>query len=174
MNIISRPLSGVERTFSSDELIVSKTDTKGVITYANDIFIKMSGYTEAELLGQPHSLIRHPDMPRCVFKFLWDTIATGQEVFAYVVNRAKPGDHYWVFAHVTANYNRDRQIIGYSSNRRSPKKSAIDAIKPIYAQLLAEEQRHADRKAGLEASFKMLVDVVKNSGMSYEKLIFAL
>ncbi len=172
--MISRPLSGVERTFADHELIVSKTDTKGVITYANDIFIKMSGYREAELIGQPHSLIRHPDMPRCIFKFLWDTIATGQEVFAYVINRAKTGDHYWVFAHVTANYDRQGRIVGYSSNRRSPKKSAIAAIGPIYAQLLAEEKRHGDRKAGLDASFKMLVDVVTKSGMAYEKLVFAL
>jgi PAS domain S-box-containing protein len=94
-------LTGVERTFVENEIIVSKTDLKGRITYANDVFIKLAGFTETELLGQPHSIIRHPEMPRCVFKLLWDTIAEGGEIFAYVVNRSKNGDHYWVFAHVT-------------------------------------------------------------------------
>ena len=76
-------LTGVERTFPEDEFIVSKTDTKGRITYANDVFLKISGFTEDEIVGQPHSIIRNPEMPRCVFKLLWDTIGSGNEIFAY-------------------------------------------------------------------------------------------
>ena len=115
----ARPhLTGVERTFGDDEIIVSKTDTKGRITYANRVFQQVAGYTEDELLGKAHSIVRHPDMPRCVFKFLWDTIGAGNEVFAYVLNKAKNGDHYWVFAHVTPTFDDHGRIISYHSNRR--------------------------------------------------------
>ena len=72
--------TGVERTFDREEIIVSKTDLTGNITYANDVFIRMAGYTEEELLGAPHSIIRHPDMPRAVFQLLWDTIGSGEEI----------------------------------------------------------------------------------------------
>ena len=94
---MSRPLitpTGVERSFSPDEIIVSKTDTKGIITYANKIFLDIAGYTEDEVLGKPHNMIRHPDMPRCIFELLWQTIQQKKEIFAYVVNMAKNGDHY--------------------------------------------------------------------------------
>ena len=74
--------TGVERFFPEDEVIVSKTDVKGRITYANETFLNIAGYTEEEVLGQPHSMIRHPDMPRCVFKLLWDTIKARSEIFA--------------------------------------------------------------------------------------------
>ena len=98
-------LTGVERTFGEDEIIVSKTDLTGRITYANDVFLRISGYAEAEVLGQPHSIIRHPGTPRAVFSLLWRTIESGREIFAYVVNRAKNGDHYWVLAHVTPTFS---------------------------------------------------------------------
>lgn len=88
--------TGVERFFREDEVIVSKTDLKGRLTYVNRVFINISGYQEPELLGEPHSLIRNPEMPRSVFKLLWDTIGAGREIFAYVNNMSKNGDHYWV------------------------------------------------------------------------------
>ena len=93
--------TGRERTFGPDELIVSKTDLKGRMTYANDVFLRISGYDLDELIGQPHSLIRHPEMPRGLFRLLWQRISTGHEVFAFINNLAKTGDHYWVLAHVT-------------------------------------------------------------------------
>jgi PAS domain S-box-containing protein len=111
--------TGRERTFDDEEIIVSKTDLSGRITYANDVFLRISGYTEAEVIGQPHSLIRHPDMPRSVFNLLWKTIGAGQEIFAYVVNMAKNGDHYWVLAHVTPTFGPAGDIIGFHSNRRT-------------------------------------------------------
>jgi PAS domain S-box-containing protein len=76
--------TGVECFFPEDEIIVSKTDLKGLITYANHTFLSIAGYTEEEVLGQPHNIIRHPDMPRCVFKLLWDTLKLRREIFAYV------------------------------------------------------------------------------------------
>jgi PAS domain S-box-containing protein len=167
--------SGKVRTFSSDELIVSKTDPKGIITYANDVFVNVSGFTESELMGQPHSIIRHPDMPRCVFKLLWDVIATGRELFAYVNNMAKNGDNYWVFAHVTPSFDANRQIVSYHSSRRAPDAAPLETIQPLYRALLEEERRHQDRKAGLEASFAMMLKAVADAGFdSYDRFIFAI
>lgn len=167
-------LTGRERAFGEDELIVSKTDPQGRITYANDVFLAVSGYREAELLGQPHSIIRHPAMPRCVFRFLWEQIAAGKECFAYVNNRAKDGDNYWVFAHVTPNFDRKGGIIGYHSNRRVPRRPAVDAIAPIYASLLEVEARAPDRKTGVEASFAALQRFIADKGKSYDELILSL
>src|SRR4051812_11260874 len=85
--------SGQERTFATDELIVSKTDPRGVITYANDVFLRVSAYPAAEVIGQPHNLIRHPDMPRAVFKLLWDTLAERRGGFAYIPHPTARGAH---------------------------------------------------------------------------------
>ena len=164
--------TGREVTFRDDEIIVSKTDLKGTITYANDVFVRVSGYDERELLGSPHSLIRHPDMPRCVFKLLWDTIQRGDEIFAYVVNLAKNGDHYWVFAHVTPTFDMNGSILGYHSNRRSPDRAAVKRVEALYGQLLAEERRHTDRKAGLQAATRLLEAELEKSGMSYGEFAF--
>ncbi len=105
--------TGVERTFGPEEIIVSKTDPRGVITYANDVFVRVSGYAEPDILGKPHNLIRHPAMPRAVFRLMWDVIPTGQELFAYVLNLAADGGHYWVLAHVTPTFGPGRAITGY-------------------------------------------------------------
>lgn len=167
-------LTGVERTFGENEIIVSKTDPKGRITYANRVFLTVSGYTEPELLGKAHNILRHPDMPRCIFKFLWDTISHGQECFAYVLNRAKCGDHYWVFAHVTPTFDEHQRIIGYHSNRRVPSKQGVDAMRGVYSKLLQVENQFENPKQALAASMPVLVDYLKNQGVSYEELIFTL
>ncbi|MGE5764846.1 MAG: PAS domain-containing protein [Mycobacterium leprae] len=104
--------SGVERTFGEDEIIVTKTDPRGVITYANRVFLRVSAYDEPDVIGQPHNLIRHPGMPRTVFQLLWDTIRGGREMFAYIVNLAADGAHYWVFAHVTPSFGPAGRIVG--------------------------------------------------------------
>lgn len=151
------------------DFIVSKTDTKGRITYANKIFMHMCGYSENELLGAPHNIIRHPDMPRCVFKLLWDTIQGGKEIFAYVKNLCKDGSFYWVFANVTASYDEAGKIIGYYSVRRKPKESALEILEPIYEKLLELE-----KQGGMDASLKYLTDFLKNEGISYDELIATL
>jgi PAS domain S-box-containing protein len=167
-------LTGVERTFGADEIIVSKTDTKGRIIYANEVFLRVAGYTEREILGQPHSIIRHPAMPRCVFKLLWDTIEAGKEIFAYVLNRAKSGDHYWVFAHVTPTFDASHAIVSYHSNRRCPRRDAVAKAEGLYKELLAIEASHADRKAGMEASTKALLDKLAAVGVPYDEFVFSL
>lgn len=162
-----------ERTFGAEEVIVSKTDLKGVITYANSVFCRVCGYSRAELLGAPHNLIRHPDMPRCVFKFLWDRIAEGHEVFAYVKNMARNGDFYWVFAHVTPTYGPRGDIVGYHSNRRSPDRKAIATVEPIYHSLLQIEASH-DRREGLERSYAALGEFLTGQGVTYDELVFSI
>ena len=163
-----------ECTFGEDEIIVSKTDNTGRITYANDVFLKVALYQEHEILGQPHSILRHPDMPRCVFKLLWDTIQDGREIFAYVKNMTKNGDFYWVFAHVTPSFAGGDQIVGFHSNRRSPRREALEKIEPIYRLLLDEENRHANRKEGMMAGYQLLSRKLEELGMDYDEFVFSL
>lgn len=171
----SPPLTGIERFFDKNEIIVSKTDTKGHITYANQTFLKIAGYVESEVMGAPHSILRHPDMPRCVFKLLWDTLADKKELFAYVVNRTKNGDHYWVFAHVTPSYDAKGAIDGYHSNRRVPDKKIVDTvINPLYRTLREEENRHPNRKDGMMSAYNMLGATLQKKGVGYDEFIFSL
>lgn len=166
--------SGREVFFESTRFIVSKTDLKGRITYANDVFLEVAGYREDELLGAPHSIVRHPDMPRAVFKLLWDEVGAGREVFAYVKNMTKSGDHYWVLAHVTPTYDAAGATVGYHSNRRAPRREAVEKIEPLYAALLAEEARHANARDGMAAAGALLSKTVADSDMPYEELVLAL
>ncbi len=166
--------TGREVKFGQDEIIVSKTDLKGRITYANEVFCRVAGYSEDELLGKNHNIIRHPDMPRCVFKFLWDTIQGGDEVFAYVINQTKHGDFYWVFAHVTPSFDDHDNIIGYHSNRRVPNREVLGQIKTLYRTLLAEEQKHRNPKEQWRASMPLMVKFLEDQGQTYEELIFSM
>lgn len=170
----SRTPTGVERTFGEEEIIVSKTDVNGRILYANDVFLRVAGYRERELLGQPHSIIRHPDMPRVVFALLWETIARGSEIFAYVKNMAKNGDHYWVFAHVTPTYDAVGRIVGYHSSRRCPSPHGVSVIAPLYAELLAVERTASSKRDQIEAARAALGDELARLGVGYDELVFSL
>ncbi len=165
-------LTGKEIKLDPSDILVSKTDPTGIITYANDVFIKVSGFTEKDLLGVQHSLVRHPDMPRALFKLIWDTIKSGQEIFGYIVNRCKNGDHYWVFAHLVPIYDLNDKLTGYHSTRRAPKPEAISILTPLYRQLRTIED--TDRKAGLALSSKALNDFVDKQKMSYDQFILSL
>ena len=168
-------LTGRERTFGDDEIIVSKTDLKSRMTYCNGVFLRIAGYAEAECLGEPHSMIRHPDMPRCVFKLLWDTIESGREIFAYVVNRAKNGDYYWVLAHVTPSRDSSGNIVGYHSNRSMPERSVVDTIIiPLYRDLLAIERAGSDRKIGMQNSTEALLRLLHERGVEYDRFVATL
>lgn len=170
----SGSLTGVERTFDPDDIIVSKTDLKGRIMYGNKVFIDISGYTEKELMGAPHSILRHPDMPKAIFQLLWATIQDGREIFAYVVNRCKNGDHYWVFAHVTPSFTDKGEVVGYHSSRRVPDADKLDKVKPLYQRLLAEEKRHGTAREGLAAGSRLLNQTIAAEGMTYDQFIFSL
>ena len=166
--------TGHERFFAEHPLLVSKTDLKGKITYANRVFQEIAGYSERELIGAPHSILRHPSMPRCVFRLLWDRISSGREVFAYVVNLCKNGDHYWVLAHVTPTYNDAGRITGYHSNRRVPTREALAKIEPLYAELLEVEREHRLPKDQWEASLGALHPQLDRLGMTYDEFVFSL
>ena len=166
--------TGRERSFGADELIVSKTDPRGVITYANDVFLRVSGYDLDQVIGQPHNLIRHPAMPQALFKLLWDTLAAGREIFAYINNLASDGAHYWVLAHVTPSYGPGGKVIGYHSNRRRPSAKAVAEITPLYERLLAEERRHPNARAAVASSSVLLGELVAAQAEDYETFIWSL
>jgi PAS domain S-box-containing protein len=159
----------VELTFSESEIVVSKTDLKGNITYGNELFVELSGYTQDELLGQPHAMIRHPRMPKIIFKALWETVQSGKEINAYVVNLAKGGEYYWVLANVTPSFDKDDNIIGFHSTRRRPNRKALDIIKPFYEQLLRHEI-----VGGMHESEKLLTNLLTEKGMPYDEFIFSI
>lgn len=149
-----------------DDFIVSKTDLKGRLTYINKVFMNMAGYTEEELLSKPHNIIRHPDMPKAVFKLLWNLIQSGNEIFAFVLNKTKNNDAYWVYANVTPSFDVNGKIIGYYSVRRMPNPQALEIITPIYAKMLA-----AEKSGGVDAGTKILTDLLHEKGVSYNELI---
>ena len=157
------------KQMSKNDFIISKTDLKGRITYTNKIFMEMGEYTEAELLGQPHSIIRHPDMPKAVFQLLWDMIQNQDEIFAFVINKTKNDNDYWVFANVTPSRDENGKTIGYYSVRRMPNPKALEIIKPLYAQML-----QAERNGGISAGTKILTDLLAEKGVSYNELIIAI
>ena len=158
-----------EIVLSDDRLIVSKTDLKGRITYMNSYFVEVSRYHELELLGEPHNVIRHPDMPRAVFKLLWDTIQSGNEINAYVKNLAKDGSYYWVLANVTPSFDKSGRIVGYFSVRRKPTQEALGFIQELYAKMLQIE-----KTSSMDASLAYLENLLKEKGVSYEEFIATL
>jgi len=170
----------VEVFFDPQDFIVSKTDLKGRLTYANKQFCDIAGYSEKEVIGQPHAIIRHPDMPRAVFKLMWDAILQGREIFAYVKNMTKNGDHYWVLAHVTPSRNGTGEVVGFHSNRRVPNRTSLEKILPLYSELSGIESAHRNAKEGLGASFDRLNSLIagKANGAdkvkSYDEFIFSL
>lgn len=163
-----------ERVLGEDDFIVSKTDLKGIITYGNRVFIEISGYPEHELLGAPHSILRHPDMPRAVFKLLWETVQAKREVNAYVKNLAKDGSFYWVFANITPSCDSGGNLIGYYSVRRKPRPEAIQAISPLYRAMLEAERKAGDGQPGMKASAALLHQTLEQKGVGYEEFIFGL
>lgn len=130
---------GKEYTFSDDTFLVSKTNTRGIITYANTTFVDISGYTEEELLNQPHKMVRHEDMPKAAFKDLWDTVQSGKEWHGIVKNRCKDGGFYWVDATVTPSFMNGK-IVGYMSVRRKPTKEQIANATKLYREMVKEER----------------------------------
>lgn len=162
-------MANQEVTFSETEFIVSKTDLQSRITYGNSLFIKLSGYEEKELLGKPHNILRHSDMPKLVFKMLWENIQNGREIFAYVKNMTKDKDYYWVYAHVTPSYDDKGRVIGYHSVRRKPTSQALSVIIPLYQELIS-----AEKTGGVENSKKILEAKLQSKGVSYDEFIFTL
>jgi PAS domain S-box-containing protein len=159
----------MELQMKENDFIISKTDLKGRITYVNKIFMDMAEYSEEELLGMPHRIVRHPDMPKAVFKLLWDTMNAGDELFAFVINKTAKGNDYWVFANVTPSVDANGKTIGYYSVRRKPNPEALSIIKPLYSKML-----EAEKRSGVEASSKILTDILNEKGVGYNEFIISI
>jgi PAS domain S-box-containing protein len=144
--------------------IISETDVKGKITFANDYFMEVSGYSLEELIGKSHNIVRHPDMPKVVFKLLWETISKGKNINAVVKNLAKDGRYYWIFTEFESIKDAETgEIIGYHADRKSISKHVLEIIANLYAELLEIE-----KKEGVEASEKYLIAFLKEKGDDIE------
>ncbi len=124
----------IETPYPHGKLIVSRTDTRGIMTQCNPSFVDMSGYGEAELIGQPHCLLRHPDMPAAAFRDLWETVQAGRQWHGYVKNLRKDGGHYWVYATVVPTV-RDGKIVGFTSVRREPSREKVALAEAQYQEM---------------------------------------
>ena len=158
-----------EVRFKTDCILVSKTDTKGQIIYANEAFIAISGYSEKDLLGKPHKIIRHEKMPRIIFKLLWEYIGSGEEMNAYFINKTKQGRFYWVYANITGSKDNNGNLIGYHSSRTEPRVEALEVIIPLYEKLLSLEQ-----SSGIDASKAYLNKLLSEKGTRYEEYVLSI
>jgi len=152
----------IEQEVRNVDIVVSKGDAEGNITYANPIFFKLTGYTQGELLEKPHSIIRHPDMPKIIFKYLWDTLKSGNDVKAFVKNLCKDGSFYWVFTHVRVAKNPDGSFRNYVSTRKGMSSSSRIVIEPLYGQLL-----EAEKIGGMDESMKVLEAFLDENSASF-------
>ena len=159
----------MELNIKPGEFIISKTDLKGNITYANQTFTEISGYAESETLNAPHRILRHEDMPKLIFKMLWERIQNNEGIYAYVKNKTKNNDHYWVFAYVTPSFDLLGNRIGYYSVRRAPNPNALKVIEPLYRDLL-----RAERQSSVSASEKHLETLLQQQGMTYDQFVLGL
>ncbi len=155
----------VEIVLNKKDFIVSRTDLKGYITYANDYFIQICEYSKDELMGVNHNIIRHPDMPKLIFKVLWDRIKSGDKVFAFVKNLTKTGKFYWVLAEVEPA-KKGGEIVGYYSFRVRAPRHALKEISEVYKLLL-----QAEREGGMKASQALLDDFLAKKRLTYDEYV---
>lgn len=165
---INRPTpSDREVDWNKSKVLLSKTDTKGTILYANEDFIDVSGYDEFELVGQPHNIVRHPDMPKVIFKFLWDSIKSSQNIHAIIKNMSKTGRYYWVVTDFKIIADADGEIVGYFGTRKSvPEDIIVKFIEPLYKKLL-----HIEEASGLHASEEYLVGFLEERKKTYMEYV---
>jgi PAS domain S-box-containing protein len=163
-----------EICMADEEFIVSKTDLRGFITYANRTFMEMARLSEDQLLNINHNIIRHPDMPKGVFKLIWMTIKKEKEFFGYVKNLCSDGRYYWVFANITPEYDASGKLSGYLSVRRKPPVSAIEAIEPIYQQMLQIEKSASSDKVAEDKSIEFLQQQLDSIKVEYQDLVISL
>lgn len=165
-----------EYQLSQTVFLLSKTDTKGIIKYGNPALFQASGYSERELLGANHNIFRHADVPRCIFKMMWNTLEVKQDFQAYLKNVRKDGAYYWTFADITPTLDVDQRITGFFAVQRAPKPESIRVISEFYKQLRSEEERiesgqSANKQAAMDASQALLHSILHEKGLSYEEYI---
>ncbi len=166
MKRVIRPIpKNEEIELNPYKTIMSKTDRKGIIEYANDYFMEISGYKEWELMGQPHNILRHPDMPKLVFKLLWQNLNKAQPIYAMVKNLAKDGRYYWVIADFKTKIDNDGNMTHYARRKAIPKESKYK-IDKIYQNIMEIE-----KTAGLEASEAYFTAMLEDLGMTYNAFV---
>lgn len=155
-----------EIKFSKKKFIVSKTDLKGKIIFINKNFAEISGYTEAELIGSDHNILRHPDMPRAIFFLVWQHLLAGKKVSGLVKNLAKTGQYYWVVSDFEAKKDEEGNIVALTAFRRAIDQDVIDTIEELYSTMVAIEKKHDMNK-----SLAYLDAYLEDQGMGYEEFV---
>lgn len=151
----------------SQTLIVSRTDTSGVIEYVNKDFSDISGYKPEELIHRPHNIIRHPDMPAVIFKLMWDRLKEEKDIFAVVKNLAKNGDYYWVTTHFEIRkHPYQNRVGGYVAHRRGASEHLVKEVSKLYEKLLIIE-----KSEGIRASEEYLSNFLDSKNMTYDEYI---
>lgn len=159
---------------SENEIIISKTDTRGKITYGNRAFIHYSGFAESELLGQPHNIIRHPDMPKAIFRLMWHTLQAEQEFFGYVKNLRKDGGYYWTYANITPSYSENNNVIGYFSVRRKPHARRLELFSGLYREMIKVENQYNNSQEAMDRSIQLLNEVLQYRDKNYDEFLVAI
>lgn len=163
-----------EILLDEQDFIVSKTCTKGKITYANRKFMEIAGFTEDQLLGQPHNMIRHPDMPKGVFRLMWQTLKQENEFLGFVKNLCADGSFYWVFANVTPDLDQNKQVKGFYSVRRKASSDVINQIiTPLYQEMLRIESQGSGSPV-IDQSVNHLSEWVRQKDMDYNRTMIEL
>ena len=155
------------------QLIVSKTDPRGHITYCNQEFVQLSGYTELELLGQPHSIVRHNDMPAGFFYLMWQELKQEKEFNGFIKNRTRNGDSYWAFTNITPMYDMADKLLGYTCTKRHPNPAATTLFAMHYEQML-EMEGGSRNEASAQTSAALLLELLSATGDNYEASVFKL
>jgi len=158
--------TGKEIKLHPKDMIVSKTDSKGIISYGNQKFIDISGYTESELLEKPHNILRHPDMPKAIFYLMWKNIKNGKNIMAVVKNLSKSGDHYWVTTDFDIQKSHEGTIRSFIAFRQAAPKNVLKTIEPLYATMLEIE-----KKEGMIKSLRYLENYLEEREMDYTQFI---
>ncbi len=149
--------------------IMSKTDTRGIIEYANEYFMEISGYEEFELMGQPHNIIRHPDMPKTIFKLMWDSIEKGQNIHAFVKNMAKDGRYYWVLTNFEIKKDAEGNVISYYARRKAAPRNAIYEIDRLYYIL-----KSIENKQDMQTALNYFIGMLEEKNMTYNQFILSI
>lgn len=151
-----------EIKWDKTKTIVSKTDTYGSILYTNDAFCETSEYKKVELIGEPHNIIRHPDMPKVTFKVLWQALKKGENFHVIVKNLTKTGKYYWVITDFTIDKTPEGEIKGYTARRKAVPDSVVEKIAPFYQTLLEIEQQKGEKASELYFEAYLNEEIGKN------------
>jgi len=157
-------VTGQEIRCATQEIIVSRTDLKGNIIYCNPIFSKINGFKGASVIHQPHNIIRHPDMPKTIFKIIWSIIEQGLPIQALLKNKTNDGCYYWTLLNWKVQRNRDAKIVSYVAYGKQAPDYAIKAIEPIYEMMLKIEEEH-----DMESALEYLESFLEEEGVTYRE-----